>query len=70
MNDTEQWFHDVTEDVYYRVTRFEHSTKRIMEEWFSSTGDRWYLDPGLTRATFLRDHILTPCDPVVGMISK
>jgi hypothetical protein len=41
-----------------------------MEEWLSSSGEKWYLDPGLTKATFLRDHILTPCDPVAGMLSK
>ena len=66
----EQWFHDVTENVYYRVTRFEHRTKRIMEEWLSSTGERWYLDPGVTQATLFHDHILTPCDPVPGMLSR
>lgn len=66
----EQCFHDVTDNVYYRVTRFEHSTKRIMEEWLCSTGERWYLDPGMTHSTLLYNHILTPCDPVPGMLSR
>lgn len=70
MSANEQWFHDVTEDVYYRVTKFEHRTKRIMEEWFCSNGDRWYLEPGVTRSTVLHSHILTPCDPTPGMLSK
>jgi len=70
VSNSEQWFHDVTDNVYYRVTKFEHSTKRVMEEWLCSDGERWYLDPGLTRATFLHDHILTPCDPVPGMLSR
>lgn len=66
----EQWFHDGTENVYYRVSRFEHHTKRVMEEWLSSTGESWYLDPGLTRLIFLQDHTLTPCDPIPGMLSR
>jgi hypothetical protein len=65
----QQWFHDVTENVFYRVTLFEHSTMRTMEEWLCSNGEKWYLGPGLTRETFLRDHILTPCEPVPGMLS-
>jgi len=67
---SEQWFHDVTDGVYYRVRCFEHRTKRIMEEWLCSNGEQWYLEPGLTRATFLSNHVLTPCDPVAGMLSR
>ena len=64
------WFHDITEDVHYRVTTFQHAMGRTMEEWYSSTGEMWYLDPGMTRETLLRDNILTPCDPMPGMLTK
>lgn len=66
----ENWYHDVTEGVTYRVRKFKHATGRTMEEWYSSNGEMWYLDPGLTRHTLLSNHILTPCEPVPGMLSK
>ena len=66
----QHWFRDVNENVHYRVTLFKHSTGRVMEEWYSSSGERWYLEPGMTRLTVLRDSILTPCDPVPGMLTK
>ncbi len=69
MNNNEQWFHDVTDGVYYRVTKFEHPMRREMEEWLSSSGERWYLEPGMTVKTLLYNHILTPCDPIPGMLS-
>jgi len=69
VNENQQWFHDVTESVYYRVTHFRHSTGRTMEEWLSSSGEKWYLDPGVTRETLLWNHILTPCGPIPGMLS-
>jgi hypothetical protein len=66
----QKWYHDLTEKTHYRVTTFRHPMGRVMEEWYSSTGEMWYLDPGMTLDTLLHDHILTPCDPVPGMLSK
>jgi hypothetical protein len=70
MTEDSKWFKDLTENVHYRVTKFKHSTGRIMEEWVCSSGDSWYLDPGVSRATFLHDHDIRPCDPVPGLLSK
>ncbi len=68
MNETTQWFHDVTEGLFYRVDKFRHKSGRMMEMWNSSDGDSWYLDEGLSQSTFLFDHVLTPCDPVPGLL--
>ena len=65
----QKWYHDKTDDVYYRVTSFKHSTGRTMEEWYCSNGERWYLEPGMTRKTFLSGNELKACDPVPGMLS-
>lgn len=66
----QQWFRDLTEDVHYRVTVFRHTNGRTMEEWYCSNGDHWYLEVGVTRKTFLVNNILTPCEPIPGMLSK
>jgi hypothetical protein len=65
----QHWLHDKTNDVYYRVTPFKHTTGRLMEEWYCSNGDRWYLSPGITRKTVLHDCVLVPCEPIPGMLS-
>ena len=70
MSDDSKWYQDFTENVHYRVRSFKHPTGRIMEEWISSNGDRWYLAPGISLSTFLRGHDIRQCGPVPGLLSK
>jgi len=63
-----KWFKDLTDGNSYRVTYFKHRSGRVMEEWVSLRGERWYMTPGMTQETFLKDHELSSCDPIPGLL--
>lgn len=65
-----KWFKDLTDGNSYRVNYFRHRTGRMMEEWVSLNGDRWYLEVGDTEKTVLRGHTLQSTDPIPGLLCR
>jgi hypothetical protein len=63
-----KWFRDETDGNSYRVNYFTHRNGRIMEQWVSMSGEKWYMEPGVTQETVLLGHKLKQCDPIPGLL--